>query len=44
MDMSDDKESDEIDHIDKNDEKSVTEDIEVLKLGRLSLQENIDNI
>ena len=33
MDMSDDKESDERDHISKNDEEKVTEDIEVLKLG-----------
>ena len=44
MDMSDDKESDEIDHIDKNDEKSVTNDIEVSKLGKFGLQKNTDNI
>ena len=44
MDMSDDKESDEREHISKNDEEKVTEDIEVLKLGKLSLQKNIDNI
>ena len=28
----------------KNDEEKVTEDIEVLKLGKLSSQKNIDNI
>ena len=44
MDMSDDKESDEGYHISKNDEEKVTEDIEVLKLGKLSSQKNIDNI
>ena len=31
-------------HISKNDEERVTEDIEVLKLGKLSSQKNIDNI
>ena len=36
--MSDDKESDERDQISKNDEEKVTKDIEVLKLGKLSLQ------
>ena len=44
MDMIDDKESDERNHINKNDEEKVTEDIEVLKLGKLSLQKNKDNI
>ena len=42
--MSDDKKSDERDEIIKNDEEKVTEDIEVLKLGKLSSQKNIDNI
>ena len=36
--MSDDKEYDEIDQISKNDEEKVTEDIEVLKLGKLISQ------
>ena len=44
MDMNDDKESDERDHISKNDEEKVTEDIEILKLGKLSSQKNKDNI
>ena len=44
MDMSDDKESNKRDQISKNDEEKVTEDIEVLKLGKLSSQKNIDNI
>ena len=44
MDMSDDKESDERYQISRNDEEKVTEDIEVLKLGKLSSQKNIDNI
>ena len=35
-DMSDDKEYDERDQISKNYEEKVTEDIEVLKLGKLS--------
>ena len=38
MDMSDDKESDERYQISKNDEEKVTEDIEVLKLRKLSSQ------
>ena len=38
MDMSDDKESDERDQISKNDEEIVTDDIEVLKMGKLSSQ------
>ena len=42
--MSDDKKSDERDQISKNYEEKVTEDIEVLKLGKLSLQKNIYNI
>ena len=42
--MSDDKESDKRDQISKIDEEKVTGDIEVLKLGKLSLQKNIDNI
>ena len=44
MDMSDDKESDERYQISRNDEEKVTEDIEVLKLGKLSSNKNIDNI
>ena len=36
--MSDDKDSDEIDQISNNDEEKVTEDIEVLKLVKLSSQ------
>ena len=42
--MSDDKEYDKIDQMSKNYEERVTEDIEVLKLGKLSLQKSIDNI
>ena len=42
--MSDDKESDERDQIDKNDGERVTNDIEVLKLGKFSSQKNTDNI
>ena len=42
--MSDDKKSDERDQISKNYEEKVTEDIEILKLVKLSLQKNIDNI
>ena len=42
--MSDDKESDKRYQIGKIDEEKVTEDIEVLKLVKLSLQKNIDNI
>ena len=42
--MSDDKESDERYHIGENDEETVTDFIEVLKLGKLSLQKNIDNV
>ena len=43
MDMSDDKDSDEWYQISKNDEEKATDVIEVLKLGKLSLQKNIDN-
>ena len=42
--MSDEKDSDEIDKIDKNYEKRVNNDIEVLKLGNFGLQKNTDNI
>ena len=42
--MSDDKESDERDWISKNDEETVIDVIEVLKLGKLSSQKNIDNV
>ena len=42
--MRDDKESDEIDQISKNYEEKVTEDIEVLKLVKLSSHKYIDNI
>ena len=44
MEMSYDKESDERYQIYKDDEEIVTNDIEVLKLGKLVLQKNIDNI
>ena len=44
MDISNNKEYYERDHIGENDEKSVTNDIEVLKLGKLISQKNIDNI
>ena len=44
MDISDYKYSDEIDHMGKNDEETVTEVIEVLKLGKFSSQKNIDNV
>ena len=42
--MNDNKKCDKIDQVGKNDEEKVTEDIEVLKLGKLSLQKNMDNI
>ena len=42
--MSDYKESDERDQISKDDEETVTGDIEVLKLVKLSSNKNIDNI
>ena len=44
MDMSDDKESDERDQISKNNEEKGTDDIEVLKLGKLNSKKNDDNI
>ena len=44
MDISDGKECIERYQISKNDEEKVTEDIEVLKLVKLSSQKNIDNI
>ena len=44
IDISDDKESDERYHIGENDEERVTDDIEVLKPGTLSLQKNMDNL
>ena len=43
-DMSDEKYSDEIDHVIKDDEEKVSDYIEVLKLGKLSLQKIIDNV
>ena len=42
--MIDDKKSDERYQISKDDKEKITEDIEVLKLGKLSSQKNIDNI
>ena len=42
--MSNNQKSDKIYQISKNDEEKVTEDIEVLKLWKLSSQKNIDNI
>ena len=44
MDISEDKESDKRYQISKNGKEKVTEDIEVLKLGKLSSQKNIDSI
>ena len=44
MDMSNEKESDERDQISKDYEEKVTDDIKVLKLGKLIPQKNIDNI
>ena len=44
MNMSDDKDSDEKYHISKNDEETVTDVMEVLKLGRLSSHIIIDNV
>ena len=44
MDISEDKESDKRYQISKNGKEKVTEDIEVLKLGKLSSHKNIDNI
>ena len=42
--MIDDKESDEIDQMVENDESRLTDDMEILKLGKLSSQKNIENI
>ena len=42
--MSDDKEYDERYQIGENDEDSLTDETEVLKLGKLSSQKNIYNI
>ena len=42
--MSDDKESDDRYQIGQNDEYRLTDDTEVLKLEKMSLQTNIDNI
>ena len=42
--MSDDNDSYERYQIGENNEDILTNDIEVLKLGKLSLQKNIDNI
>ena len=42
--ISNDRHSDERDQISKNDKERVTNDIEVLKLGKLSLTKNDDNI
>ena len=42
--MSDDKESDKRDHICENYSYRLTDDIEVMRLGNLSLQKNIDNV
>ena len=42
--MSDDKEYDERYQIGKNDQDSLTDKTEVLKLGKLSSQKNIYNI
>ena len=42
--MSDERESDERDHISKNDQEIVTDDIEVFQLGKLSSKKTDDNI
>ena len=44
MDMSDDKDSDERDHVSKNDEERVTDYIYFFKLGKLSSKKDDDNI
>ena len=44
MDVSGDNKFDERDQISNNDEEKMTEDAEVLKLGKLSSQKNIDKI
>ena len=43
MDISDKKDSDEIYQISKNDEETVTDVVEVLKLVKLSSNKNMDN-
>ena len=42
--MSDDQDSGEIDHISKNNEERVADDIEVIKIKKLSSKRNDDNI
>ena len=42
--MSDDREYNEKDQISKNYKERVTDDIEVLKLGKLSSKKNVNNI
>ena len=42
--MNNDKDSDERYHMGENDENIWTDDIEVLELGKLSYQKNIDSI
>ena len=42
--MNDNTDYDEGDHIDENRKESLNTDIEVLKLGKLSQQKNIENI
>ena len=44
MDVSYDKESDEIAQMDKNDEERVNTGIEVFKLGTFGSQKNTDNV
>ena len=44
MGISDDKYSDEIYKINKNDEVRVTNDIEVLRLGKFCQQKDTDNV
>ena len=42
--MSDDEDSDELDHMVENDEDRLNYDLEVLEQEKLSPQKNIDNI
>ena len=44
MDMSDNKDSDERDHVSKNYEVIVSDVIEDLKLGKLRLHKNLENV
>ena len=44
IDMIDNKETGERDHIGENDEERLTDDIDLLKMGKLISQKNIDNI